>query len=199
MKGNNDVEGVDSVNACFGGTSAIFNAVNWIESSYWDGRYAAVVMGDLALYAKGNARPTGGAGAIAMLIGPNAPLVFERGLRSTYISHSYDFYKPVLDSEYPIVDGKLSISCYLNALDQCYNLYKSKFRKRYGNDFNNNTSKQQPNSQGFDLNSADAFLFHSPYCKLVQKSFARLFWNDYLEKEDQLTIEKEEDTLKQFK
>jgi hydroxymethylglutaryl-CoA synthase len=36
-------------------------------------------MGDLALYAKGNARPTGGAGAIALLVGPNAPLKFERG------------------------------------------------------------------------------------------------------------------------
>ena len=77
---NNDVEGVDSLNACFGGTAALFNAINWIESSYWDGRYAAVVMGDLAIYAKGNARPTGGAGAVALLIGPNAPLVFERGI-----------------------------------------------------------------------------------------------------------------------
>ncbi len=28
---------------------------------------------------------------------------------------------------------------------------------------------------------ASAFLFHSPYCKLVQKSFARLLWNDFLE------------------
>jgi hydroxymethylglutaryl-CoA synthase len=35
--GNNDVEGVDNVNACFGGTAALFNAINWIESSYWDG------------------------------------------------------------------------------------------------------------------------------------------------------------------
>ena len=67
--GNTDIEGVDNVNACFGGTAAIFNAVNWIESSYWDGRYAVVVMGDMAVYAKGSARPTGGAGAIAFLIG----------------------------------------------------------------------------------------------------------------------------------
>jgi hydroxymethylglutaryl-CoA synthase len=51
--GNTDVEGVDSVNACFGGTAALFNAINWIESSYWDGRYAAVVMGDIAIYQKG--------------------------------------------------------------------------------------------------------------------------------------------------
>jgi hydroxymethylglutaryl-CoA synthase len=37
-------------------------------------------MGDIAVYAKGNARPTGGAGACALLIGPNAPIVFEPGL-----------------------------------------------------------------------------------------------------------------------
>lgn len=42
---------------------------------------AVVVMGDIAVYAKGNARPTGGAGACALLIGPNAPLVFEPGLK----------------------------------------------------------------------------------------------------------------------
>ena len=38
-----------------------------------------VVCADIAVYASGNARPTGGAGAVAMLVGPNAPLVFERG------------------------------------------------------------------------------------------------------------------------
>ena len=43
------------------------------------GRYAIVVAGDIAVYAEGNARPTGGAGSVAMLIGPNAPLVIDRG------------------------------------------------------------------------------------------------------------------------
>ena len=38
--GNSDVEGVDCINACYGGTAALFNAVNWIESSSWDGRWA---------------------------------------------------------------------------------------------------------------------------------------------------------------
>ena len=33
-----DVEGVDSVSACYGGTAALFNAINWIESSSWNGR-----------------------------------------------------------------------------------------------------------------------------------------------------------------
>ncbi|GME85718.1 unnamed protein product [[Candida] boidinii] len=58
---NADVEGIDTVNACYGGTNAVFNAVNWIESSSWDGRNAIVVCGDIAIYDKGAARPTGGA------------------------------------------------------------------------------------------------------------------------------------------
>jgi len=37
--GNTNVEGVDTTNACYGGTAALFNAINWIESSSWDGRY----------------------------------------------------------------------------------------------------------------------------------------------------------------
>ena len=36
--GNHDVEGADSLNACYGGTAALFNCVNWVESSSWDGR-----------------------------------------------------------------------------------------------------------------------------------------------------------------
>ena len=36
--GNTDVEGIDTTNACYGGTAALFNAVNWIESSSWDGK-----------------------------------------------------------------------------------------------------------------------------------------------------------------
>ena len=63
------LQGVDCVNACYGGTAALFNAVNWIESRSWDGRYAIVVAADVAIYASGPARPSGGCGAVAMLIG----------------------------------------------------------------------------------------------------------------------------------
>lgn len=160
--GNFQVEGIDTTNACYGGTAALFNALSWIESSAWDGRLAIVVAADIAVYAKGNARPTGGAGAVAMLIGPNASLVIERGLRGTYMNHAYDFFKPDLTSEYPIVDGKLSIQCYLNALDQCYKSYLGKLK------------------ENFNLNKFDSFIFHTPYCKLVQKSLARLYLNDFI-------------------
>lgn len=76
--GNTDIEGIDSKNACYGSTAALFNAINWVESTSWDGRNAIVVAGDIAVYAEGAARPAGGAGACAILIGPNAPVVFER-------------------------------------------------------------------------------------------------------------------------
>jgi hydroxymethylglutaryl-CoA synthase len=88
--GNHDIEGIDSKNACYGGTAALFNAINWVESSSWDGRYALVVAGDIAIYAEGSARPVGGAGAVAMLIGPNAPLVIDRmGFFSLSLSSTF--------------------------------------------------------------------------------------------------------------
>ncbi len=44
------------------GTAALLNSLAWVESSAWDGRYAIAVAGDIAVYEKGPARPTGGAG-----------------------------------------------------------------------------------------------------------------------------------------
>ncbi|CAN6290890.1 unnamed protein product [Urochloa humidicola] len=164
--GNTDIEGVDSSNACYGGTAALFNCVNWVESNSWDGRYGLVVCTDSAVYAEGPARPTGGAAAIAMLIGPNAPISFESKYRGSHMAHAYDFYKPDLASEYPVVDGKLSQTCYLMALDSCYNVFCKKYEKHEG--------KQ------FSIFDADYVVFHSPYNKLVQKSFARLCYNDFL-------------------
>uniref|UniRef100_A0A665VQP0 Hydroxymethylglutaryl-CoA synthase n=1 Tax=Echeneis naucrates TaxID=173247 RepID=A0A665VQP0_ECHNA len=169
--GNTDVEGIDTTNACYGGTAALFNAINWVESSSWDGRYAMVVAGDIAVYSTGNARPTGGAGAVAMLIGPNAPLAFERGLRGTHMKHAYDFYKPDMMSEYPVVDGKLSIECYLSALDHCYSVYRKKIHAQWQRD---------GSEKHFNLEDFGYLVFHSPYCKLVQKSLARLMLNDFL-------------------
>lgn len=165
-EGATDVEGIDTTNACYGGTAALFNAINWVESSSWDGRKAIVVAGDIAVYGKGPARPTGGAGAVAMLIGPDAPLVFDQGVRASYMRHAYDFYKPDLSSEFPYVDGKLSIQCYLSALDNCYQLFCKKMKRK------------DPEFKG--LLSLDGMLFHSPYFKLVQKSLARLSFNDFL-------------------
>jgi hydroxymethylglutaryl-CoA synthase len=176
---NTNIEGVDTVNACYGGTNAVFNAVNWVESSAWDGRDAIVVTGDIALYAKGNARPTGGAGAVAMLIGPDAPIVFEPGLRGTYMQHAYDFYKPDLTSEYPYVDGHFSLTCYTKALDACYRAYCKREAKLTNGHANGNGAAEAALAKT-PLDRFDYLAFHSPNCKLVAKSYGRLLYHDYL-------------------
>lgn len=61
-------------------TQSIQDLSLMIISPLISGRYALVVCGDIAVYPNGAARPTGGAGAVAMLIGPEAPLALERGL-----------------------------------------------------------------------------------------------------------------------
>ncbi|EIN03878.1 hydroxymethylglutaryl-CoA synthase [Punctularia strigosozonata HHB-11173 SS5] len=201
--GNHDIEGIDSKNACYGSTAALFNAVNWIESSSWDGRNAIVFGGDIAIYAEGGARPVGGAGACAMLIGPNAPLVLEP-VHGTFMSNTYDFYKPKLDSEYPEVDGPASTVTYVDALDHAYSTYRAKvakFAKLHGtsNGYTNGHSngsnghangdangfadgvKPPAPKPAFSITDVDYSVFHSPYGKMVQKGHARMYYNDFLQ------------------
>lgn len=169
---NTDIEGVDTYNACYGGTNALLNAINWVESSAWDGRNAIVVAGDIALYDKPAARPTGGAGCVAMLIGADAPLVLEP-FRGSYMKHVYDFYKGDFKSEYPLVDGQYSNTCYLEALDKCYQRYRTKSLAKSGG-----LPSGDEKSQGSFLDTFQYFVFHAPNCKLVSKAYGRLLFND---------------------
>ncbi|KAI9506011.1 3-hydroxy-3-methylglutaryl coenzyme A synthase [Coemansia spiralis] len=165
--GNFSVEGIDTTNACYGGTSALFNACQWMDSSAWDGRLALVVAGDIAVYASGNARPSGGCGVVCILVGPDAPLALEFPLRGTFMEHIYDFYKPNLSSEFPIVDGPLSVTSYVRAVDHAYTAYLDKLEKVEG--------VTNPS-----LRDIDYIVFHSPYTKQVVKGFARMAYNDFL-------------------
>ena len=165
--GNHDIEGVTVINACYGGTAALLNALSWADSSGWDGRYAIVIAADIAIYAPGPARPTCGCGAVAMLIGRDAPLVIDLKSRTTHASHQWDFFKPNPHSEYPVVNGKFSQKCYLTAFDSCYTRFVEKQKKFHGDD-------------NIGSNTIDFLLFHSPYNKLVQKTVQRLYYLDFL-------------------
>ncbi|CAD7693042.1 unnamed protein product [Nyctereutes procyonoides] len=134
--GNTDIEGIDTINACYGGTASLFNAANWVESSSWD----VIVSGD-------NAHPTGGARAVTVLVGPKAPLTLERG---THAKNIYDFYKPDTATEYP--SGWEALHPVLPmGLEQLASVDDLQF-----------------------------MIFHTPFCKMVQKSLARLMFNDFL-------------------
>jgi len=163
-----DIEGATIVNACYGGTiqlAALWNAVAWCHMNNDDDepRYAIVVAGDIATYARGPARPTCGCGAVALLIGRDAPLVLQE--RATHASHVWDFFKPDPSVEYPVVDGALSQKCYYQALEDVYERFCTKVEK-----------KKKDSSLAAE--SPDYFCFHAPYNKLVQKSYARLFFLD---------------------
>lgn len=167
--GNLDIQGIDTTNACFGGTASLHHAVDWVTGAEWDGRFAIVVCGDIAVYAKGVARPTGGAGAIAMLVGPNAPLVIDRGVRTHFMKHAYDFYKPDPRSEYPTVEGALSVSCYMEAVFKAYEKFRTKF-----------AAANHVEPQDVTVNDFDGLVFHAPYCKIVSKALARILFSDFL-------------------
>jgi hydroxymethylglutaryl-CoA synthase len=178
--GNFDVEGLDNTNACYGSTAALFNTIAWAESSAWDGRYGVVVAGDIAVYAPGPARPTGGAGAIALLIGrgSEAPIRLEKGLRASCFGHSYDFFKPRVDSEYPTVNGQETIDCFVRAIDSCYNLYRSRAEKKKLREM---TTMHDRKVRFTIANDVDYCVFHAPFDKMVQRAAARLVYNDFME------------------
>jgi len=100
------------------------------------------------------------------------------------MTHAYDFYKPDMKVEFPIVNGHESILCYLSALDVCHaNLLQraEARRKRDGGESTNVSEKV--------LDMFDYMAFHTPNCKLVSKSYGRLKYNDCLRSNDEAAWE----------
>jgi hydroxymethylglutaryl-CoA synthase len=88
------------------------------------------------------------------------------------MANTYDFYKPNLSSEYPEVDGPVSVVTYVAALDAAYNTYKEKiarYNKRAGN-----------SASPFSLDTIDYAIFHSPYGKQAVKGHARMMYTDFV-------------------
>ncbi|KAB0399407.1 hypothetical protein E2I00_006985, partial [Balaenoptera physalus] len=177
--GNTDIEGTDTTSACYGDTASLYSVVTLPLSIH---HYALVVCGDIAVYSSGNIHPTGRAGAVAMLVGPKAPLALKRVPKSlcvpcqgleqpTWRMYIYDFYKADMTSECPQLDGKLSIQHYLRALDRCYMLYRQKIQNQW---------EQAGIDRHFTLDDLQFMIFHTPFCKMVQKSLAHLMFNDFL-------------------
>jgi len=84
-----------------------------------------------------------------------------------------------LTSEYPLVDGPMSLTCYTEAVDACYKAYNKREAtiKAAANGHANGNGASETKT---GLDRFDYMAFHSPTCKLVSKSYARLLYNDYL-------------------
>mmetsp|Transcript_6786 Transcript_6786/g.10925 ORF Transcript_6786/g.10925 Transcript_6786/m.10925 type:complete len:215 (+) Transcript_6786:422-1066(+) len=117
-----------------------------------------------------------------MAIGPDAHVVFDN-VRSSFMDHTYDFYKPNPTSEYPLVDGHQSIEIYLNALRMAFTNFKKKYRDAYS---------RTPNYYDFSY-----FCFHTPFSKMVQKSFFALLLEDMKQNDPMIYHPKILDELRQ--
>ncbi|KAM0678247.1 3-hydroxy-3-methylglutaryl coenzyme A synthase [Binucleata daphniae] len=147
---NTNIQGVDNTNACYGGTNALLNAIYWMDSSFYDGKYAIVVATDSSCYKEEAAVPTCGAGAVAILLGLNPAFVVNPQIMSNYFANEHDFMKPRDIYPFPIMDAKKSIEVYQTAFASCYLSVKS----RFGDDF------------------YKYICMHSPYPKLPEKTVA---------------------------
>ncbi|KAJ3326960.1 hypothetical protein HDU76_012478 [Blyttiomyces sp. JEL0837] len=116
---NSELEGADSVSACYGGTAAFFNAVSWIQSSQWNGKLAIVVATDV-YQGCSELHYLAGAGAVAMLIGPNANVVLSPH-RGNVMLDSWDFYRPLGKMDgVPTVKARESVETYVHAASICH-------------------------------------------------------------------------------
>ncbi len=146
--------------ACYGGTAAIMIALDWIKSRHNGGRKALVITTDIARYGFNSpGEPTQGAGSVAFVISDQAELIqFTPSMNACFSKDVYDFWKP--NGGYvPIVDGKYSIQCYLEALEFCAHDLQNKLLK----------NKRTPLQDYFDF-----FVYHLPFTKMAHKAHYRL-------------------------
>jgi hydroxymethylglutaryl-CoA synthase len=138
--------------ACYGGTLALRQALEWRASGAGGDKVALVIAVDQALYTPGGpAEPTQGAGAVAMIVGEGR--VARVSLRShAYSAPAFDFWRPVGES-WPRVAGKLSLDCYNEAT-------VATFDSLLGT--------------GATLEDYAAVCFHVPFPKMVKKAVRAL-------------------------
>lgn len=138
--------------ACYGGTLALMQAVEWYLSKNDESKVALVIAVDEALYAENSpGEPTQGAGAVAFIVGkPKLAAVSTNSV--AFSVPVFDFWKP-LDKHYPEVDGHYSLECYKEAAVAC---------------FKGKVNNHDPYAF---LQQFSAICFHVPFPKMVSKAF----------------------------
>lgn len=154
-----DTSGCDVTNACIGGVQALLDSAEfvWARDADPEARaYGIVVTTDIAEYRQPREVPTGGAGALAVLVGPPSlhqgqGLLLPAGGRGRAVWHwedARDFCKPHLADCVPQVDGAESVRCYLEATERVL----------------------QPEAWA----EARFCCYHAPFSKMAQKGHLRL-------------------------
>ncbi|STX55617.1 Polyketide biosynthesis 3-hydroxy-3 -methylglutaryl-ACP synthase pksG [Legionella beliardensis] len=165
--------------ACYGGTLAIKQAVEWKLSGAGGNKAALVIAADISLYEpQSGAEPTQGAGAVAFIIDKDPQIAGINALSYPWSRPVFDFWRP-LNKKFPEVNGEYSLECYKEAVLNCYNLL----------------------IKDIGINALElefsAHCFHVPFPKMVRKAVFHFFqhqgWTD--EKIEDYLKEKIEPTM----
>ena len=165
--------GIECKFACVSGSYALYDNTNWIRAGESEGKYALVVVSDIAKYDLGSSgEVTQGAGAIAMLLNENPRLLsFDPKVTSTSIKNEYDFYRP-FGKETPIVHGQYSNLLYLIQVKNALIDYKRKVKE---------TGLIKLKEGETILDYVDYLNMHLPYSNMGKKALAYLVrheWRD---------------------
>jgi len=165
--------GIECKFACVSGSYALYDNTNWIRAGEAEGKYALVVVSDIAKYdLRSSGEVTQGAGAVAMLLNDNPRLLaFDPKVTSTSIKNEYDFYRP-FGKETPIVHGQYSNLLYLIQVKNALTDYKRKV---------NNTGLIKLKEGETILDHVDYLNMHLPYSNMGKKALAYLVrheWRD---------------------
>lgn len=76
----------------------------------------------------------GGCGAVAILVGRNAPLVVDRTRVATYSANTQEFCRPVQTFPYPEYSGSQSNYVFFHALLECYRELQDKTHEAHRGD-----------------------------------------------------------------
>lgn len=153
LKGN--IRSYEVKHACYGGTLALRQAVEWRMSGAARGKAALVIASDISLYAPEDpGEPTQGAGAVAMIIAEPRIATVDLG-SFAYSDPAFDFWRPV-GKPFPLVEGPLSLDCYRRGAAEC---------------FGQMIGDADPREV---LEELAAVCFHVPFPKMVKKAVRHL-------------------------
>ncbi len=163
--------GIECKFACVSGSYALYDNSNWIRAGEAEGKYAIVVVSDIAKYDLGSSGEyTQGAGAVAMLLSDTPRIMtFDPKVTSTSIKNEYDFYRP-FGKETPIVNGQYSNLLYMIQVKKALMAYREKA-------LSTGLIKLQEGETILDY--IDFINMHLPYSNMGKKALAYLLRHEW--------------------
>ena len=163
--------GIETKFACVSGSYALYDNTNWIRAGEAEGKYAIVVVSDIAKYDLGSSgEATQGAGAISMLLNDSPRLLaFDPKVTSTSIKDDYDFYRP-FGKETPIVHGQYSNLLYFIQIRKAFEAWKKKVIS---------SGLIEVGEDETVLDHIDYLNMHLPYSTMGKKALAYLLRHEW--------------------